>query len=218
MPIVFISITSCCRFFSILSRLSKSPNDSKPNPEAEHYRSAFFVSLTNLEKYAIIDLSSQIGVMSILKVRLDAFFREGNFMKLNKANTTQTNFALAEGHVKPCTKLQTDNIVFPSWKELGLLGKVLCQKIKTKEQPQGCDYDEATYQIVMRVINGKVLMTGGRPDAYTWKQSKVAKFAISAPAVPRLWSIWRNFLLPSLTPMNRICLRICSPNITAISC
>ena len=97
-------------------------------------------------------------------------------MKLNKANTTQTNFALAEGHVKPCTKLQTDNIVFPSWKELGLLGKVLCQKIKTKEQPQGCDYDEATYQIVMRVINGKVLMTGGRPDAYTWKQSKVAKF------------------------------------------
>lgn len=101
-------------------------------------------------------------------------------MKLNKAETTARNMALAGSNIRNCTKLQIDNIIFPKWSSMGLLKMVFSQKIKTKEQPQGCDYDEATYQVVMRVINGKVLMTGGRPDAYTWKQSKVDKL-ISEP-------------------------------------
>lgn len=94
-------------------------------------------------------------------------------MKINKKETNDFIHAMAGDCLRPCTKLPLDNIVFPKWSDLGLLGMIFSQKIKTKEQPFGCDYDEAVYQVVMRVINGKVLMTGGRPDAYTWKQSKV---------------------------------------------
>ena len=92
---------------------------------------------------------------------------------------------MAGDHVRNCTKLQLENIVFPKWSDLGLLGMIFSQKIKTKEQPLGCDYDEATFQVVMRVINGKVLMTGGRPDAYTWKHSKVADI-VTDPTKVRL--------------------------------
>lgn len=106
-------------------------------------------------------------------------------MKLNKKTVTESIHALADGSIRPCTKLQMDNIVFPKWSDLGLLGMIFSQKVKTKEQPLGCDYDEATYQVVMRVINGKVLMTGGRPDAYTWKHTKVAKI-IADPSKVRL--------------------------------
>ena len=106
-------------------------------------------------------------------------------MKLNKAETNKVLFAMAGNHVRNCTKLQLDNIVFPKWSDLGLLGMIFSQKIKTKEQPLGCDYDEATFQVVMRVINGKVLMTGGRPDAYTWKHSKVAGI-VTDPSKVRL--------------------------------
>ena len=95
-------------------------------------------------------------------------------MKINKEKTTKTILATIDSYIRPCVKLQLDNIVFPKWSDLGLLGMMFSQKVKTKEQPLGCDYDEATYQVVMRVINGKVLMTGGRPDAYTWTHSKVA--------------------------------------------
>lgn len=94
-------------------------------------------------------------------------------MKLNKTQTNKTIIVLANSRIRPCTKLQMDNIIFPRWSDLGLLGMIFSQKIKTKEQPLGCDYDESIYQVVMRIINGKVLMTGGRPDAYTWKHSKV---------------------------------------------
>ena len=97
-------------------------------------------------------------------------------MKLNKVAVTETVIDKIAGSIRPCIKLGLDNIVFPKWSDLGLLGMIFSQKIKTKEQPTGCDYDEATYQVVMRVINGKVLMTGGRPDAYTWKHSKVTPY------------------------------------------
>ena len=94
-------------------------------------------------------------------------------MRINKEKTTALILSL--GNIRLCTKLSLDNIVFPKWSDLGLLGMIFSQKVKTKEQPNGCDYDEATFQVVLRVIGGKVFMTGGRPDAYAWKQDKLLK-------------------------------------------
>lgn len=94
-------------------------------------------------------------------------------MKRNKKETTANILKMAADKIQPCTKLRLDNIVFPKWSDIGLWGEILAMRVKTKEQPNGCDYPEATYQVVMRVIGGKVLMTGGRPDSYAWKQSKV---------------------------------------------
>ena len=95
-------------------------------------------------------------------------------MKLNKQETTAAILSL--GTIRPCTKLPTENIVFPKWSDIGLWGEIFSLKVKTKEQPTGCDYDEAKFQVVMRIINGKVHMTGGRPDAYAWKFSKVEPY------------------------------------------
>lgn len=93
--------------------------------------------------------------------------------KLNKDQTTSRILEAVKNDIKPCTKNQVDNIVFPKWSDLGLLGMIFSQKIKTKEQPNGCDYDEVIYRVVLRVLGGKVLGTGGLPDSYTWKQSKL---------------------------------------------
>ena len=106
-------------------------------------------------------------------------------MKLNKTEVTERIHVIADDHIQDCVKLELENIVFPKWSDLGLLGMIFTQKIKTKEQPLGCDYDEAKFQVVMRVIGGKVLMTGGRPDAYTWKFSTVAE-ALEDPTKVRL--------------------------------
>lgn len=92
----------------------------------------------------------------------------------NKEITTRDILTRATSLMKPCTKLQMENIIFPKWNDLGLLGMIFRQDVITKEQPEGHIYDEATFQVVMRIINGKVLMTGGKPDSYTWKQSKVS--------------------------------------------
>jgi len=97
-------------------------------------------------------------------------------MKLNKKEVTAKIFSLAAGQIRHCTKQTIDNIIFPKWSDIGLWGEIFAMKVKTKEQPLGCDYDEAKFQVVMRVIDGKVLMTGGRPDAYTWKAAKVAEY------------------------------------------
>lgn len=94
--------------------------------------------------------------------------------KANKKLLTQLILEVAADRIQECTKLQMDNIVFPKWNDLGLLGMIFRQDIRTKEQPDGHVYDEAVYQVVMRIIAGRVLMTGGRPDSYTWKHSKVA--------------------------------------------
>lgn len=91
----------------------------------------------------------------------------------NKAFSTRHILEVASSSIQDCTKLQMANIIFPKWDDLGLLGMIFRQDIRTKEQPEGHLYDEATYQVVMRIISGRVLMTGGRPDAYTWKSSKV---------------------------------------------
>ena len=91
-------------------------------------------------------------------------------MKLNKNETTLK--ILSMGKKVPCTKLELQNIVFPKWSDLGLVGMMFRQCVSTKEQPTGNIYDEAVFQTVLRIIGGKVLMTG-RPDCYCWKYSKV---------------------------------------------
>ncbi len=94
--------------------------------------------------------------------------------KASKEGLTQQILGVAADQIRRCKKLQMDNIVFPKWDDLGLLGMIFRQNIRTKEQPDGHIYPEGIYQVVMRIISGRVLMTGGRPDAYTWKHTKVA--------------------------------------------
>lgn len=93
-------------------------------------------------------------------------------MKANKATTTSTILALAKGQQKPCIKLEIKNIVFPKWSDIGLMGMMFRQYLRTKEQPEGNLYDEAKFQTVLRVLRGKVLMNN-RPDTYCWKFNKL---------------------------------------------
>ncbi len=90
----------------------------------------------------------------------------------NKKTTTSTILTLAEGQQKPCIKLELKNIVFPKWSDIGLIGMMFRQYLKTKEQPEGNLYDEAKFQTVLRVLRGKVLMNN-KPDTYCWKFSKL---------------------------------------------
>ena len=86
---------------------------------------------------------------------------------------------LSLGTIVPCTKLPLDNILFPEWDELGLLGQLVRQCVVTKEQPEGYCYPEAEFRMVMRILNGRVLMNN-RPDVYCWKHAKAAKAAAKA--------------------------------------
>lgn len=105
-------------------------------------------------------------------------------MKLNKDRATKAIVCFWRDNIVPCVKKPLENIIFPKWSDLGLPGMIFSQRVKTKEQPDGCDYDEATYQVVLRIIGGKVFMTGGRPDAYAWKQEKVAKLMLKGNVQP----------------------------------
>ena len=51
--------------------------------------------------------------------------------KANKEQTTRNILKLISGYTKTCTKLKLDNIIFPSWDKLGLLGMIYSQKVKT---------------------------------------------------------------------------------------
>lgn len=88
-------------------------------------------------------------------------------MKLNKFENTNRWLAVP---AKDYTKLPIDNIVFHALN--GLLAKIYRQVVITKEQPEGCLYDNETFQVVMRIINGKILMNN-MADCYAWKKSKV---------------------------------------------
>lgn len=92
-------------------------------------------------------------------------------MKQHKLLTTQK--ILAHGTQQKCMKRELQNIIFPRWDELGLLGMMFRQCVSTKEQPDGHIYDEKAFQTVLRIISGKVLMSN-RPDCYCWKLNKVA--------------------------------------------
>lgn len=104
-------------------------------------------------------------------------------MKKNKEQTTAQILSLIEGNIVPCTKKRLDNILFPKWSDMGLFGQIISQTVKTKEQPNGCPYDEMRFQVVMRILGGKVLMTGGRPDAYAWGAEQVEKILSSAKPI-----------------------------------
>ena len=95
-------------------------------------------------------------------------------MKIKKTESTLNILTLAAGKVQPCTKLEMQNIVFPKWSDIGLLGMMFRQCLMTKEQPNGNIYDEAQFQTVLRVLGGKLLMEN-RPDTYCWKFSKLQK-------------------------------------------
>lgn len=99
-------------------------------------------------------------------------------MKINKKRMTA--MIMDMGELKACTKLEMQNIVFPKWSDLGLASMMFRQCVSTKEQPTGNIYDENTFQVVLRIIGGKVLMNG-RPDCYCWKQSKVANSKDAQP-------------------------------------
>lgn len=92
-------------------------------------------------------------------------------MKIDKARITEA--ILETGIQRPCIKLELQNIIFPKWDDLGLIGKMFRQCVSTKEQPAGNIYDENVFQTVLRIIGGKVLMTD-KPDCYCWKFKKVA--------------------------------------------
>lgn len=94
--------------------------------------------------------------------------------KINKNESTRTILNLAASQKKPCIKMEMQNIVFPKWSDIGLLGLMFRQCIITKEQPDGHIYDESTFQPVMRILDGKVLMTG-KTDSYAWKFDKLQK-------------------------------------------
>ena len=91
-------------------------------------------------------------------------------MKLNPGEVKQKILEL--GVPFNCKKLEIHNIVFPQWDELGLLGMVFRQCVRTKEQPAGNIYDEAKFQTVLRIIGGKVLISE-KPDCYCWKFGKL---------------------------------------------
>lgn len=95
-------------------------------------------------------------------------------MTQNKKELTIHILNTANDKIIPCTKLEMQNIVFPKWSDIGLLGMMFRQCIPTKEQPNGNIYDEAQFQTVLRVLGGKLLMEN-RPDTYCWKFSKLEK-------------------------------------------
>lgn len=71
-------------------------------------------------------------------------------------------------------------VIFPVWNELGLLGKVFRQCVRTKESPDGQLYDEATYRTVLRILKGKVYMTNSMADSYAWTQETFYEKAVNA--------------------------------------
>lgn len=96
-------------------------------------------------------------------------------MKLNKKQTTAQILTKAAPYIEKCRKIPLWNIVLPQWSKIGLWGEIFALCIKTKEQPDGCLYPESC-RVVVRVIDGKVYMTGGKPDAYTWDEETTAKY------------------------------------------
>lgn len=79
----------------------------------------------------------------------------------------------------PMTKVPMDNVVFDKLGEIPLLEMLMNLNIVTKEHIEGTTYDKKSFQMVMRIIDGKLLMRGqdlvDRPDAYAWHASKVVK-------------------------------------------
>lgn len=84
---------------------------------------------------------------------------------------------LALSSTKKVVKLPTDNVVFDRLGEIPLLEMLVNLNVVTKEHVNGVNYDKKTFQMVMRIIGGKLLMRGQdlieRPDVYAWATKKV---------------------------------------------
>lgn len=93
-------------------------------------------------------------------------------MKLNKAENVAKITTMVAGKIQNCTKLEIQNLVFPKWSELGIFGETIRQVVVTKEQKDGCLYEEAVYQVVLRILDGKLYLNGNL-DTYCWKHSKL---------------------------------------------
>lgn len=87
--------------------------------------------------------------------------------------------ARSEGNIVPWTKLPLDNVVFDKLGAIPLLEMLINLNVVTKEHVDGKTYPKEKFQMVMRIIGGKLLMRGKdlveRPDAYAWTIEKVAK-------------------------------------------
>ena len=97
---------------------------------------------------------------------------------MKKLTQLQSNKILAQFVLEKEEKVikkEINNILFPNWKELGLLGKIFRQTIRTKENPEGFTYEETEYQVVMRILGGK-LYINNMVDAYTWTKERVNKY------------------------------------------
>lgn len=94
-------------------------------------------------------------------------------MKKEFFNTIEN---LTGGNYTECKKMSLENIVFPKWNDLGLLGMMFRQCVVTKEAPNGNIYDEASFRTVLRVLDGKVLMNGFA-DSYAWDYKTFEKKA-----------------------------------------
>lgn len=93
-------------------------------------------------------------------------------MKINKNEFRSTFTKLEAAYGKDCVKNPIDNLVLALFKVCAFLKLLLKQVIITKEQPEGCHYDEDGYQVVLRIIDGRLIINGFL-DAYAWKKSKV---------------------------------------------
>lgn len=94
-------------------------------------------------------------------------------MKLNKEQRTKWILEVAKPYIEKCAKIALQNIVLPRWSDIGLWGQIFLPCVDTKEgqrvYPKSC-------RVVVRVIDGKVFMTGGKPDAYAWSEETSAKY------------------------------------------
>lgn len=113
------------------------------------------------------------------------FIYGGNSTMEEKANmklSTQRILEVASNMIKPCIRYQQDYIIFPN--DFGLLGTMLRPNVSTDEQPQ----QQTDYHLAMRIIDGRVLMTGGKPDIQELSHKRFA--------------IWEHYNMLSLIGTN----------------
>ena len=86
---------------------------------------------------------------------------------------------LANPSIRKYIKLPTDNIIFGQITSVQFLNLLFKQCVFTKEHPDGVFYENAEYQVNVRVVDGKVLRKCSdgvwRLDSYAWKITKVLK-------------------------------------------
>lgn len=104
-------------------------------------------------------------------------------MSIKKANKKDLTKKIIERAMQlnlivSCKKLKIDNLILPPAEAFGnVLSKIYRQCIRTKEQPDGLIYDESTYRVILRILNGHLYDYQQMTDSYCWKRSKVESLA-----------------------------------------